>query len=394
MDAKQSLVDRALAAADRRASELLPALRRWVEVNSYTANIDGCNRVADLLIESFAVTGMAHERVPGNGCGDHVIWRTPAWESAPDQRVVLIGHHDTVFPPGTFEVWDEHGDRLRGPGVLDMKGGLATIRTALAALADEGALAGLPLAVVTVADEETGSSESRTILEDLARGARAALVFESGRTTDALVTQRKGTGKVQVDVVGKAAHAGNNLKDGINAVWAMSRFVDGAQGLTDWDKGVTVNVGMMSGGTSANTVPERATCQIDFRYVRQIDGVELMSAFDQLARGIAAETGARFAIGGGIKRAPLERNDGSVALMRRYEACALAEGLNGGEAPLQGGGSDANTVSAVGVPAIDALGPRGKGFHTLDEYIELPTLAQRTRALVRFLSAWPGSGGA
>ncbi len=388
METSSSLVDRALAAADRRAGELLPALRRWVEVNSYTGNVDGCNRVADLLIESFALPGLTHERVPGNGCGDHVIWRTPAWASAPERRVILVGHHDTVFPPGTFEVWEESGDRLRGPGVLDMKGGLATIRTALAALADEGVLADLPLAVVTVADEETGSSESRTMLEELARGARAALVFESGRATDALVTQRKGTGKVQVNVTGKAAHAGNNLKDGINAVWAMARFVDGAQQLTDWDKGVTVNVGLMTGGTSANTVPEHASCQIDFRYVRQLDGVELMAAFDRLARGLAAESGARFAITGGIKRAPLERSDASLALMRRYEACALAEGLAGGEAPLQGGGSDANTVSAVGVPAIDALGPRGKGFHTHDEYIELPTLGQRTRALVRFLSGW------
>jgi glutamate carboxypeptidase len=383
-----SLVDRALAAADRRASELLPALRRWVEVNSYTGNIDGCNRVADLLLESFTLPGLTAERVPGAGCGDHLIWRTPAWETAPDRRLVLVGHHDTVFPPGTFEVWEEHGDRLRGPGVLDMKGGLATIHTALAALADEGALADLPLAVVTVADEETGSSESRTMLEDLARGARAALVFESGRASDALVTQRKGTGKVTVDVTGKAAHAGNNLKDGINAVWALARFVDGAQQLTDWDRGVTVNVGLIQGGSSANTVPERASCQLDFRYVRLVDGVELMGAFDHLARGIAADSGARFAISGGIRRAPLERTDASLALLRRYEGCALAEALAGGEAPLQGGGSDANTVSAVGVPAIDALGPRGKGFHTHDEYIELPTLAQRTRALVRFLAAW------
>ena len=383
-----SLVTRALDAADRRASELLPLLRRWVEVNSYTGNIDGCNRVADLLVEGFTPLGLAAERIPGNACGDHLVFRTAAWDARPADRVVLVGHHDTVFPPDTFEVWDLQGDRLRGPGVLDMKGGLATIRTALAALHDAGALAGLPLAVVTVADEETGSSDSRTMLEDLARGARAALVFESGRATDALVTQRKGTGKVTVKVTGKAAHAGNNLKDGINAVWAVARFVDGAQRLTDWDKGVTVNVGLLSGGTSANTVPEHASCQIDFRYVRQIDGVELMAAFDHLARGIAAESGARFVIEGGIRRQPLERTDASLALLRRYESCALAEGLAGGEAPLQGGGSDANTVSAVGVPAIDALGPRGKGFHTHDEYIELPTLAQRTRALVRFLAAW------
>ena len=388
MSEPSELVIRALAAADRRGPELLPLLRRWVEVNSYTANVAGCNRVADLLLDGFALPGLSATRIAGQGGGDHLVWRTPAWDAQPEHRVVLIGHHDTVFPPDTFEVWDQGPDRLRGPGVLDMKGGLATIRTALAAFADLDALARLPLAVVTVADEETGSSDSRTMLEDLARGARAALVFESGRATDALVTQRKGTGKVSVTVHGKAAHAGNNLLDGINAVWALARFVDVAQRATDWDRGVTVNVGLFSGGTSANTVPEQARCQIDFRYLRAVDGHALMADLDRAAQALARETGARFVIEGGIRRAPLERSPASVALLQRYEACALAEGLGGGEAPLQGGGSDANTVSAVGVPAIDALGPRGKGFHTHDEYIELPTLAQRTRALVRFLCGW------
>jgi glutamate carboxypeptidase len=386
--ATNDLLSRALAAADQRGSELLPLLRRWVEVNSYTANVEGCNRVAELLVEGFALPGLAATRIDGQGSGDHLVWRTPAWDAHPDRRVLLIGHHDTVFPPGTFEVWEEDGVRLRGPGVLDMKGGLATIRTALAALADVGVLAGLPLAVVSVADEETGSSDSRTMLEDLARGARAGLVFESGRTTDALVTQRKGTGKVLVTVHGKAAHAGNALADGINAVWALARFVDHAQRATDWDRGVTVNVGLFQGGTSANTVPERASCHIDFRYVRAVDGHALMADLDRAAQALAAETGARFVIEGGIKRAPLERSEASLALMKQYEACALAEGLRGGEAPLQGGGSDANTVSAVGVPAIDAVGPRGKGFHTHDEHIEVHTLAQRTRALVRFLCNW------
>jgi glutamate carboxypeptidase len=384
------LVSRALAAADRRGAELLPLLRRWVEVNSYTGNVAGCNRVADLLLEGFALPGLAATRIAGDGVGDHLVWRTPAWAASPARRLVLVGHHDTVFPPGTFEVWDEDGDRLRGPGVLDMKGGLATVRTAIAAFADLGLLAELPVAIVSVADEETGSSDSRTMLEDLARGARAALVFESGRTTDALVTRRKGTGKVSVTVHGKAAHAGNALADGINAVWALARFVDAAQRATDWDRGVTVNVGLFHGGTSANTVPERASCQLDFRYLHAVDGHALMATLDRAAQELAGESGARFVIEGGIRRAPLERSEASLALLRRYEACALAEGLRGGEAPLQGGGSDANTVSAVGVPAIDALGPRGKGFHTHDEHIELHTLAQRTRALVRFLAGWLG----
>ena len=387
--AMTDLVDRALAAADARAPELLPLLERWVAINSYTGNHAGCDAVADELTAAFALPGLAVRRVATAGSADHLVWTTPAWDAAPPaQRVVLIGHHDTVFPPGTFEVWEHHGDRLRGPGVLDMKGGLATIRTALAALADVGALADLPLALCSVSDEETGSNHSRPLLEEVARGAGAALVFESGRATDQIVTQRKGTGKVLVHVTGKAAHAGNNLKDGINALWALARFIDVAQRQTDWDKGVTVNVGLASGGSSANTVPEHARCDIDFRYVHAVDGHALLATFAAAAAGIDGELGTRTRLEGGIRRAPLERTAASAALLARYEACARAEGLGGGEAPLQGGGSDANTVSAIGVPAIDALGPRGKGFHTHDEYIEVPTLAQRTRALVRLLATW------
>lgn len=387
MDA--AFLDRVLSAAERRAAELLPLLRRWVELNSYTGNVSGCNRVADELAAAFALSGLELERVAGNGVGDHLIWRTPAWTARPEERLLLVGHHDTVFPPGKFEVFEHEGERLRGPGVLDMKGGLACVRTALAAFADLEALGSVPLALVCVSDEETGSFRSRPLLEELGHGVRAALVFESGRANDAIVTQRKGTGKVKVQVSGKAAHAGNNHQDGINAIWALARFIDGAQRLTDWQKGVTVNVGLVNGGTSSNTVPEDAHAELDFRYVRKNDGLALMAALNDFARSIGESSGARFELEGGIRRAPLEQSDASLALLRRYEGCALAEGLGGGEAPLQGGGSDANTLSAVGVPAIDALGPRGTGFHTTDEHIEVPTLFQRTRALVRFLAAWP-----
>jgi glutamate carboxypeptidase len=255
------------------------------------------------------------------------VWTTPAFAAAPPaQRVVLVGHHDTVFPPGTFEVWERQGDRLRGPGVLDMKGGLATIRTALAALADVGALADLPLALCSVADEETGSNHSRPLLEELARGAGAALVFESGRATDQIVTQRKGTGKVLVTVTGTAAHAGNNLKDGRNALWALARFIDFAQGQTDWDRGVTVNVGLASGGTSANTVPAHARCDIDFRYVHAVDGHALLDAFAAQARAIDAALGTSTAIEGGIRRAPLERTAASAAPARALRGVRAGRG--------------------------------------------------------------------
>ncbi|MCA9677708.1 MAG: M20 family metallopeptidase [Kofleriaceae bacterium] len=387
-DDRAEVTEIALAAASRRGDELLALLRRWVEVNSFTANPSGVDKVGHLIAEALAPLPLTLERRRGDGCGDHLAWTTPAWRDAPARRIVLVGHHDTVFPPGSFEAWDLQGDRLRGPGVLDMKGGLACVRTALAALHEAGLLAGLPLALVSVGDEETGSLDSRTFLEDVARGAAAALVFEAGRVGDQIVVARKGVGTLHVGVHGKAAHAGNDLRHGVNAIWALARFVDAAQRLGDDAGGTTVNVGTMRGGTSTNTVPEHADCAIDFRFVRAADGDALMTRFDAIAREVAEASGARFVLSGGVKRPPQERRDAAVALAARYGACALAEGLGDGEAPLQGGGSDGNTVSAVGVPAIDGLGPRGRGFHTHDEYVEVPTLMMRTRALVRFLAAW------
>src|SRR5256885_8723627 len=165
--------DRALAAVRARGAEMLALTRRWVEVNSYTANIAGVNAVGEMLREAFALPELALTQIAGGAYGDHLIWRTAA-AGAP---ILLVGHHDTVFPPGHFEGWREDGGRAVGPGALDMKGGLAVIRTALAALADAGVLAELPLAVISVGDEEVGSPSSTPHLNELARGASCALAF-------------------------------------------------------------------------------------------------------------------------------------------------------------------------------------------------------------------------
>jgi glutamate carboxypeptidase len=377
-----------LAAAAPHVEDGVRHLRAWVETNSYSGNVDGANAMSRHLQDAFALAGLELMIRTGNGVGDHLCWRTPAWDAPGAARTLLVGHHDTVFPPGTFEGWQrlgDHGDRIRGPGTLDMKGGLAIIYAALATLAETGLLAELPVALLSVADEEIGSPDSRPFAEAWARGASAVLVFEAGRAADAIITRRKGTGGMTVRTTGRAAHAGNQHADGVNAIWALARFIDRAQALTDYAAGVTVNVGVVTGGTSRNTVPARAECGLDFRFVRESQGHELCAALDQLARELGGATGASFTLEGGVRRPPLERTEASAALCKEYAACARAAGLGGGEAPLIGGGSDGNNLAALGIPVIDGLGPRGHGFHTHDETIEASSLALRTDALLRFL---------
>ena len=380
--------DAPLSHADRHQAETLTLLRRWVERDSFTAEIDQVNAMGALLQNAFGLPELALDARAGRGFGDHLCFRTPAWDREPEARLLLLGHHDTVFPPGTFQGWHEDGSRARGPGVLDMKGGIATVHAALSALSASGVLAEIPLAFVCVSDEEVGSPDSRPFTAEWAEGARAALVFEAGRPTDAIITARKGTGSVTARAHGKAAHAGNAHAEGTNAIWALARFVDAAQSLTDYERGVTVNVGTITGGSSKNTVPDHAECVLDFRIVQRADGGRVMTELGAAAEKIARGSGARIELEGGVRRPPLERSDASVALYRRYAACAAAETLGDIESPLLGGGSDANDVAALGVPVIDGLGPRGRGFHTHDEQIEMPTVLLRTRALIRFLCAW------
>jgi glutamate carboxypeptidase len=381
-------LDRALDAVRRHEAEMLGLTRTWVEINSFTENLDGVNRVGRLLQEAFHLPSLDCEVIGGGDkFGDHYVWRSKAAQLPGAKPIVLVGHHDTVFPPGHFEGWKETGDgRAVGPGALDMKGGLAIIRTALAALEEVGALAELPVAVVCVSDEEVGSPSSMKHLQAVARHAQCALVFESGRAGDAIITRRRGVGAMTCAFHGKAAHAGNNHKDGVNAIWAAAKFVDAVQALTDYARGMTVNVGIVKGGTSKNTVPEACEASLDLRYETVGDAEALVAKVRAAAEAAAAGVpGARVEVSGGARRLPLERTPASAALKDEYGACARAAGLGDGEAPLLGGGSDANTVAPLGVPAIDGLGPRGAGFHTTHEYVELGSFVPKAQAVVRFL---------
>lgn len=366
------------------------ALAELVSVNSFTENVEGGNAVGDMLEELFAMEGLERSRMKSTSgkFADHIVLRS-TWDSRGEPPIALVGHLDTVFPPGTFEGFRRDGDLARGPGVLDMKGGLVVVAWALKALLAADVSTSLPgLRIVIVADEEVGSPEGQSIIREVIQGVQGALVFEAGRQGDRVITRRKGTGAMTITAHGKAAHAGNAHKEGVNALWALSKLVDRIQGLTDYTRGITVNVGKITGGTSKNTVPERADALVDLRFETRADAEALIEALRKVGEECsAAVPGSTIELQGGVVRLPLERTDASVKLMMSYGDCARAAGLGFGEAPLIGGGSDASTSGAMGIASIDGLGPRGIGFHTADEQIEVVTLVQKAQALALFLTS-------
>jgi glutamate carboxypeptidase len=228
------------------------------------------------------------------------------------------------------------------------------------------------------------------------------LVFESGRIGDRIVTSRAGSASFQFVVHGRAAHAGNQHAQGINAIAVLSRLVIAAERLTDYARGITINVGIIAGGTAKNTVPDQARCVIDSRFLTVADAHEVVARMRALAADPFGDEPdvpprlreARVELLGGISRPPMEVIEGTQALRLRYEAHAAVAGLQVGEAPRQGGGSDANLLAAHGVPCIDGLGPAGEHFHNPQEWSSLGSLLRRTQALVCLLAQEAEAAGA
>jgi len=365
--------------AQRGAMEAL--LERLVAVNSFTENRAGVQAVANLVAGQLRTLGIAVELRPSARFGPHLLFTGPA-NGAP---VFLLGHTDTVFAAGTFEGFRRDGSRAVGPGVFDMKGGIVVMLFGLVAAKRAGLLERVPVKGILVADEEVGSPESQPLIRAHATGALCALGFESGRPGDLLVTRRKGVGSLHAEARGVAAHAGNEHEKGKNAIWSIARFIDRAQALTDYARGRTVSVGLVSGGTTKNTVPAEARCEVDLRFETVDDGRALAEAVEAISAD-AAVPGTTLEIARGAWRDPLERTQASSALAKEYGDCQRESGLGQGESPLVGGGSDACTTGAAGIPSIDGLGPRGKGFHTTGEEVDLSTLVPKAAAFLRFLA--------
>jgi glutamate carboxypeptidase len=374
----------ALAWLREQKPAMLELLERLVTVNSFTGNRAGGNRVGALLRRALDVPRLVCTPYAGGAYADALVFST----AAKGPPVLIVGHLDTVFPPGTFETYRSDGVHAYGPGVLDMKGGLVVAAFTVLALDHAGLLDGLPIRFIVVADEEVGSPASRAIFEAEGLGARCGLVVESGRPGDAVITRRKGVGSLVATAHGTAAHAGNAHAEGVNAIWALSRFIDRAQALTDAGHGISVNVGTIAGGQSKNTVPDWARAEIDIRFCNAEDGQILVAKLGRLADAAGGIEGARIELEKGASRQPMQRSEASDLLLADYLSCATASGLGAVEAPLVGGGSDANTLAAMGVACIDALGPRGTGLHSREERIEVGTLVPKAEALTRLLASF------
>lgn len=355
-------------------------LERLVRQTSFTFEPSTVNALVAMIDQELRRIGLKTERIRSPSFGDHLYFQSSG-RGAP---AFLIGHTDTIHPRSEFSTFELLGDQVRGPGALEMKGGLVVGLFALEALSRAALLPHIPVRGLFASDEEAGSPDSQKHLQERAVGSVCALGLKPGLMGDAIILERKGVAVIRARATGVAAHSGIDHERGGNAIWTLARFVDRVQAITDPTRGATVNVGFFHGGTSSSMVPAAAVAEIDLRYATIDDGASLYRLLDEAARNCAVE-GTSVELTVTSWRAPMTRTDASTALAHDYAKCQKESGLGVGEAPLLGTGSDACTTSALGIPSIDGLGPRGSGYHTTDERVDLTTLVPKASALVRFL---------
>jgi glutamate carboxypeptidase len=295
--------------------------------------------------------------------------------------ILLLGHLDTVWPLGTLGTmpWRKRDGRLYGPGVLDMKSGVAMALTAIRALKQLGV--SRPITLLLNSDEEVGSPASRPITERLALASQAVLVLEPAQGL-ACKTARKGVGGYRIEVTGVASHSGVDFASGHSAILELARLIEKVAGFTDLRVGRTVNPGVVSGGTRANVIAEHAFAEIDVRIARASDAARVEKLFRSLR---CADPACKLAITGGINRPPMERKPGTVALYKQARKLAAELGFQLDEAAT-GGGSDGNFTAALGIPTLDGLGAVGEGAHAAHESILIEHLVPSTALLAALLA--------
>ncbi len=362
---------------------MVDAISTWARVESPTHHKAGVNRMMDLVAGELATPQVAIERLDGrDGLGDIVAAR--AGPRADRLGVLILSHLDTVHPVGTIEgplVVRRDEDRLYGPGVYDMKGGAYLALTAFRRVAQRG-LAQLPVTYLFTPDEEIGSPSTRAIIEDEARRAAYVLVTEPARDGGKVVTARKGVGRFTVHVGGRAAHAGTRHKHGRSAIREAAQQILKVEALTDYERGITTNVGLVSGGTAENVVAQHASFTVDLRVRNAGDGERLAAAILGL-KPIGPDV--LVSVEGGMNRPPYEKSPETARLFEHARQCATGLGITLDDVPMTGGGSDGNFTAVLGVPTLDGLGIDGDGAHTLHEYALVSSILPRARLMQSLL---------
>ena len=361
-------------------AEMIECLKTLVDIDSNSYDKAGTDAVADVIVEWLEADGIDVTRTPRPESGDILEARLEGDGSdASAGHVLMMGHRDTVFPTGTVAErgFTREGDIGYGPGVADMKAGLVLNIFVLRALKRLAPLP-FPVRALFTADEEIGSRDGTAFIREAASGARAVLNAEPGRISGNVVTGRKGGAAFQIEVTGVAAHSGVSHADGASAIETLARKIIKLHALTDYDSGVTTNVGLIEGGVSRNTVAPLATAQLDTRFVTNQQRVELLAAIEAI---IAEEEvpGTQATIRQTSGFLPMEPAM-SEALFARYRAQAEKLGFSV-EGEFTGGCSDAGTTASLGIPTLCGTGPVGAKMHTDDEYCRLETFVPRAQAV-------------
>lgn len=366
---------------DEHQSEMMDFWEKIVSMESGSAYKDEVDKLGAFLGEQFKAAGAEVRFEAFKEAGNMLI--ANIGKERAGEPIILMGHFDTVFPVGTLKTRPfkiEEG-KAYGPGVLDMKGGITILYFIVRALQEAG-YDKRPLKILLAGDEEVGHSESTCgeIFIKEAKGAKAAFDFETGYTDNGIVVGRKGQVRIYVTVHGLAAHAGNEPEKGRNAILEMAHKVIGIQALTDWEKGITYNVGVIKGGTVMNAVPDYAYVEVDVRYIDPAHIELIKESVNRVVRETHVE-GTTTEVSFEIGFQPMQTTEGVKGLFKIMQGVALREGLGELKEKFVGGGADSAYAVIAGVPTLCAVGVMGGRNHSPKEFAVVETLFTRAKLM-------------
>jgi glutamate carboxypeptidase len=361
------------------ANTILDGIRRWVEIETPTEAPGQVNRLATLVADGYRDLPVTIERIAGHsGCGDHILARSSWGQDAPG--ILVLSHLDTVHPMGFIErlPFRVEGDSAFGPGIHDMKGGAYLAYHAFRQLCESDERSPLGVTHLYVSDEEIGSPTSRALIEAEGRKAKYVLVTEPARDGGKIVTGRKGLARFEIFVHGVPAHAGSRPEDGRSAIRELANIIQALEALTDIGRGVTVNVGVVRGGTRPNVIAEHAYAEVDLRVRTLADADEFVPKILNLK---SRTEGVSVKVVGELNRPPYEKGNAGAALFEHAKTLAAEIGFDLVDT-FTGGGSDGN-FTAPHTATLDGLGVDGQGAHTHYEQMYISSIEPRARLLYR-----------